>query len=404
MMTGDATQMSEADIAAELNAWLDAHWDDQKRCEKGTDRLDTKSWLEKLLDAGYSVPTWSPEWFGRGYNSKQARQIDEILKARKVIGRSQDRYNLGAVTVYRLGSEELKSELLREMLTGAFSCLLYSEPNAGSDLAGVRTKAEWIASKEGGEYIITGQKVWTSNAKEATYGMLLARTDWEVPKHGGITFFIFPMKQDGVDIRPINQITGESEFNEIFINEARVPARNIVGELNGGWKVLQTALAYERLVMGEGATERQGKVKSSVPPLVELAKKYDKLNDPVIRQKVAQAVAYRQLNTLNMKRAKAEIITNGSSSLMSLGKLAMSRIQHGEAEVAAEILGAASLFDGENFKDSADMNFDSAKAYMNSIGGGSDQIQRNIIAERILGLPREIEVDRNVAFRDVKSG
>lgn len=404
MMTGDIKQMSDADIAAELNTWLDAHWDDQKQCEKGTDRLDIKSWLGKLLDAGYSVPTWSPEWFGRGYNSKQARKIDEILKARKVIGSSQDRYNLGAITVYRLGSEELKSALLRELLTGARSCLLYSEPNAGSDLAGVRTKAEWIAGKDGGEYIITGQKIWTSSAKEATYGMLLARTDWEVPKHSGITFFLFPMKQEAVDIRPINQITGESEFNEIFINEARVSARNIVGELNGGWKVLQTALAYERLVMGEGATERQGKVKSSIPPLVELAKRHNKLQDPVIRQKVAQAVAYRQLNALNMTRAKAEIITNGSSSLMSLGKLAMSRIQHGEARVAAEILGAASLFDGENFKDSADMNFDSAKAYMNSIGGGSDQIQRNIIAERILGLPREFEVDRNVPFRDVKSG
>ena len=404
MMAGNEAHISNDNLAAELNAWLDAHWDEERRCEKDAARLDVGSWLGKLLDAGYSVPTWSPQWFGRGYDSKQARVIDDILKARKVIGRSQDRYNLGAVTVYRLGSEQLKSALLREMLTGAHSCLLYSEPNAGSDLAGVRTRAEWVAGEDGGEYIITGQKVWTSNAKGATYGMLLARTDWDVPKHSGITFFIFPMQQDGVDIRPINQITGESEFNEIFINEARVPARNIVGELNGGWKVLQTALAYERLIMGEGATERQGKVKSKVPPLVELAKRYGKLKDPVIRQKMAQAIAYRQLNALNMKRAKAEIIANGSSSLMSLGKLAMSRIQHGEARVAADILGPASLLDGPDFQDSAEMNFDSAKAYMNSIGGGSDQIQRNIISERILGLPREIEVDRNMPFREVKSG
>lgn len=403
-MVSKAATISHDDLAAEVEAWLDQHWDTQNRREKGSDRLDVKAWLGKILDAGYSVPTWSPEWFGRGYDSKQARVIDDILKARKVIGRSQDRYNLGAVTVYRLGSEQLKADLLRDMLTGAHSCLLYSEPNAGSDLAGVRTKAEWVAGPDGGEYVINGQKVWTSNAKEATYGMLLARTDWDVPKHGGITFFIFPMKQAGVDIRPINQITGESEFNEIFIENARVPARNIVGELNGGWKVLQTALAYERLIMGEGATERQGKVKSRVPPLVELAKRHGRLQDPLIRQKIAQAAAYRQLNALNMKRAKAEIIANGSSSLMSLGKLAMSRIQHGEARVAGEILGPASLFDGPDFPDSADANFDSAKAYMNSIGGGSDQIQRNIISERILGLPREIEVDRNMPFRDVKSG
>lgn len=391
-------------LAADVNAWLDANWDDARRCERGMDKLDTRSWLTKLLESGYAVPTWSPEWFGLGLGSKQGRIIDKILKARHVIGRSQDRYNLGAVTVYRLGSPELKQELLREMLTGSFSCLLYSEPNAGSDLAGVRTKAEWQAGPDGGEYVITGQKVWTSNATEATYGMLLARTDWDVPKHSGISFFIFPMKQPGVEIRPINQITGESEFNEIFISEARVPARYIVGELNGGWKVLQTALAYERLIMGEGATERQGKEKGAEPPLIALARKHGKLQDPVLRQKIAQAVAYRQLNSLNMQRAKAEILANGSSSLMSLGKLAMSRIQHGEARVASEILGPASLLDGEEFPDSADMNFDSAKAYMNSIGGGSDQIQRNIISERVLGLPREFEVDRNMPFRDVKSG
>ncbi|SIN69677.1 Acyl-CoA dehydrogenase [Parasphingorhabdus marina DSM 22363] len=395
---------SDEQLAADVNAWLDANWDDARRCEKGADKLDVRSWLTKLLESGYAVPTWSPEWFGLGLGSKQGRIIDRILKARNVIGRSQDRYNLGAVTVYRLGSPELKQELLRDMLTGSFSCLLYSEPNAGSDLAGVRTKAEWQAGPDGGEYVITGQKVWTSNATEATYGMLLARSDWDVPKHSGITFFIFPMKQPGVEIRPINQITGESEFNEIFISEARVPARYIVGERNGGWKVLQTALAYERLIMGEGATERQGKEKGAEPPLIQLARKHGKLQDPVLRQKMAQAIAYRQLNALNMQRAKAEILANGSSSLMSLGKLAMSRIQHGEARVAADILGAASLLHGKDHPDSADMNFDSAKAYMNSIGGGSDQIQRNIISERVLGLPREFEVDRNMPFRDVKSG
>ena len=400
----EKVKISDTELQAEIEAWLDANWDSEKRCEKGTDKLDSKSWLGKLVDAGYSVPTWSPECFGRGYGPKQARIIDRILRTRKVVGRSQDRFNLGAVTVYRMGSSALKKELLRGMLTGDVSCLLYSEPNAGSDLAGVRCKAEWAPGEDGGEYVITGQKVWTTNAKNSTYGMLITRTDWDVPKHGGITFFIFPMKQDGVEIRPINQITGESDFNEIFITEARVPARYIVGELNAGWKVLQTALAYERLIMGEGATERRGKEKSALPPLVELAKRHGQLEDPALRQKIAQAVAYRQLNALNMKRAKAEIIANGSSSLMSLGKLAMSRIQHGEARVASEILGAQSLLDGEDFSDAAEMNFDSAKAYMNSIGGGSDQIQRNIIAERILGLPREFEIDRNIPFREVKTG
>ena len=126
-------------------------------------------------------------------------------------------------------------------------CLLYSEPAAGSDLAGVRTRAE----RDGDDYVINGQKVWTSGAAHAHYGMLLARTDWDVPKHKGLTFFFFPMKQPGVEVRPLRQITDESHFNEVFITDARVPAANIMGGLNNGWRVLQTALAYERSTMGD---------------------------------------------------------------------------------------------------------------------------------------------------------
>ena len=126
-------------------------------------------------------------------------------------------------------------------------CLLYSEPGAGSDLAGLQTRAE----RDGDEWVVNGQKVWTSSAKKADYGMLVARTDWDVPKHRGISFFWCPMKQDGVDIRPIRQITGESHFNEVFLDDVRIPAENLVGGLNEGWRVLQTALAYERSVMGD---------------------------------------------------------------------------------------------------------------------------------------------------------
>lgn len=400
-MTKQTTSLSDMDIENEVEAWLDANWDSDKRCEAGKDQFEKKAWLAKVLEARFAVPTWSDDWYGRGLKPAQARIIERAFKKRGAPGTGQDRFHLGAVTVYRLGSDALKKELLPGLLTGESNCLLYSEPGAGSDLAGVRTRAV----RDGDDYIIIGQKVWTSNAAESTYGMLLARTDWEAPKHKGISFFIFPMNQDGVEIRPINQITGESEFNEVFITEARVPARYIIGELNEGWKVLQTALAYERLIMGEGAAERRRpKDRTARPTLLEFADRNGKLDDPVIRQKVAQALAYRQLNSLNLKRAKLEIIENGSSSLMSLGKLAMSRVQHGEARIMSEILGSASLLDGDDYPDSEMMNFNSAKAYMNSIGGGTDQIQRNIIAERILGLPREIEVDRKIPFRDVKSG
>jgi alkylation response protein AidB-like acyl-CoA dehydrogenase len=400
-MSGSAEKRDPASIEAEVRAWLAEHWDSEKRSERGADRRDLKAWFAKVRDAGYAVPTWSPDWFGRDYDAAEARIVDQAFREARAPGSGQDRSNLGAVTVYKQGADELKAEMLPGMLLGGYTCLLYSEPAAGSDLAGVRTRAE----REGDEFAVNGQKIWTSGAMTADYAMLLARTDWDVPKHQGITFFLFPMKQEGVEVRPLHQITGESEFNEVFLTGARVPARFIIGEENGGWKVLQTALAYERLIMGEGAAQRRRKDDAPrVPELIALARETGRIDDPVMRQKIAQALAWNQLNGLNLRRAKEEIRSQGSSSLMSLGKLAMSRIQHGEARLKAEMLGAQGLLDGDEFPEARDANFDAAKAYMNSIGGGTDQIQRNIIAERILGLPREQEVDRNIPFREVKSG
>lgn len=386
------------DIKQTVEAWLDDHWDTDNLREVGTDSYDEKRWITKVVDAGYAAPSWSKEWYGLELGGRDTRVIETAFKERKAPGWGRDRFHLGAITIYKLGSDELKRELLHVLLSGPITCLLYSEPGAGSDMAGVRTRAV----KDGDEFIVNGQKVWTSNAKEAEYGMLLARTDVDVPKHEGITFFIFPMKQPGVEVRPINQITGESEFNEVFITDARVPVRYIIGEHNRGWKSFQVAIASERLIMGMGVTARAGRTGTAkTPDLLALAAKYEKLNDSALRQEIAQALAYRQLNSLNMKRAVEELKENGSASLMSLGKLSMSRIQHGEAQLSAKILGPAVLLNEE--EDSRNANFDAAKAYMNSIGGGTDQIQRNIIAERILGLPKSDSIDRAIPFKDVKS-
>lgn len=391
---------SPEELIAAVNSWLDENWDEGNQRPVGASNYNEKEWLKQVLAAGFAVPSWSKDWHGLGLSTKQSAIIEKTFTERRVFGAGRDRYHLGAITVSKVGSDELKREILPELLTGPICCLLYSEPNAGSDLAGVRTKAE----RDGDDFVISGQKVWTSNAQEAEYGMLLTRTDWDSPKHKGISFFLFPMKQEGVDVRPINQITGESEFNEVFISEARVPARFVLGAVNEGWTSFQTAIAYERLIMGQGITERRTKPKADeMPALLDLARRYGKSDDPVIRQRIAQAIAYRQVNSLNMARAKEEILTNGSSSLMSLGKLAMSRIQHGEAAIATDLLGADILLDGEGYQDASDVNFDAAKAYMNSIGGGTDQIQRNIIAERVLSLPKESDVDKGVAFREVKS-
>ena len=399
MSNFDHTATPEA-LSTAVLGWLDAHWDSQHRRPLDGPEGDPQRWRQKVFDAGLAVPSWPEEWFGLGMGPAQCKAIEKAFAERKAPGAGLDRYHLGAITVFKAGSDELKREMLPELLTGPICCLLYSEPNAGSDLAGIRTRAE----QDGEQFIINGQKVWTSNAAEAEYGMLLARTDWDVPKHRGITFFLFPMRQQGVEIRPINQITGESEFNEIFIENATVPERFMIGKLNEGWGSFQTAIAYERLIMGQGITgRRRGGSPTGRPPLVELAAKTHRLQDPVIRQRLAQALAYREVNRLNNERAKTDMQTSGSLSLMSLSKLAMSRIQHGEAAIATDLLGAAALLDGPDNADAANTNFDAAKAYMNSIGGGTDQIQRNIIAEKVLGLPKEHEPDKGTPFRQVKS-
>jgi alkylation response protein AidB-like acyl-CoA dehydrogenase len=300
----------------------------------------------------------------------------------------------------QFGDEALKRRMIPEFLLGATQCLLYSEPGAGSDLAAVRTRAD----RKGDSYVVNGQKVWTSGAMRADYGLLLARTDWDVPKHTGLSFIIVPMKSAGIEVRPINQITGDSHFNEVFLDNVEVPVANRVGAEGEGWKVMQTALAVERLIMGEGAGERrQGSFKDNSVSLIDVAREAGKLGDPVLRQEIAQALAWRQLNALNLVRAKQEMAQGSASPIMSLGKLAMSRILHGDAAVMTKLLGAAAMLDGAAHERAADANYRAANAYMTSIGGGTDQIQRNIISERVLGLPKELEADRSIPFRQSRA-
>src|SRR4051794_5070196 len=228
-------------LRAEVRAWLADHW---------RPGLKPEEWLEGVVDAGWAVPTWPTQWYGRELTGDQAVVVAEEFERVGAPGSRQDLHNLWANTMLAFGTEELKAKFVRPLLLGRVGmCLLYSEPGAGSDLAGLQTRAD----RDGDEWVVNGQKVWTSGAREADYGMLVARTDWDVPKHRGITFFWFPMKQPGVEIRPIKQITGEAHFNEVFIDDARVPDTHVLGGLDNGWRVLQTALAYERSVMGDVA-------------------------------------------------------------------------------------------------------------------------------------------------------
>ncbi|MBN8839638.1 MAG: acyl-CoA dehydrogenase family protein [Sphingomonadales bacterium] len=395
--------MTPEQLKAEVEAWLAANWRGTATREESFGRDPRAAWHAKVRDAGWAVPRWPGDFYGRGLADDQARIVERAFAAAGAPGAGQDRSNLWANTALAHATPAFRRELVPQLLAGEVGmCLLYSEPGAGSDLAAIRTRADKV---EGG-WRITGQKVWTSGAQIADYGMLIARTDWDVPKHRGISFFFLPMKQPGVEVRPLRQITDETHFNEVFIDNAFVPEDNLLGPLNGGWGVLQTALAYERSVMGDAA---RGPRSGAAGPkgdhaLIGLAREAGKLDDPVIRQQLAQTIAWRVLNRLNTQRAKAELQQGTSSSIMSLGKLAMSRILHEEARVRTLLLGAESLLEGADHPRAEDANFLTLNAYFTSIGGGTDQIQRNIIGERVLGLPKEPEVDRTIPFREVRAG
>jgi alkylation response protein AidB-like acyl-CoA dehydrogenase len=399
--------VSDSALREEVRAWLAANWKGLPKPTRGdsgnwTLSPEHKAWLALVVDARWAVPRWPVEWYGRGLADAQARVIEREFARVGAPGTGQDRFNLWANTVLAHATPAFKAKLVPALLKSSVSmCLLYSEPGAGSDLAGIRTRAD----RDGDEFVVNGQKVWTSGAATADYGMLIARTDWDAPKHRGISFFFCPMKQPGVEVRPLRQITNESHFNEVFLTNARVPAENLLGPLHHGWGVLQTALAYERSVMGDDARgPRSGAPEAkNEEPLIALAREAGVLGDPALRQQIAQAIAYKQLNALNSQRAKADLAQGTSSPVVSLGKLAMSRILHEEARVRTALLGARSLFEGPQHPRAEDANFLTLNAYFTSIGGGTDQIQRNIIGERVLGLPKEPEIDREIPFREVKS-
>jgi alkylation response protein AidB-like acyl-CoA dehydrogenase len=383
--------MTTDDVRAEVRDWLARHW---------TPETDRSRWAGLVFKAGWAVPSWEPEWYGRDLSDSQSRIVAAEFAAVGAPGTGHDLANLFACTLHDLGSDEQKRRLIPASIRGESKwCLLYSEPGAGSDLAGLRTRAD----RDGDDWAVNGQKVWTSFAKIADHGMLVARTDWDGPKHNGISFFMVPMRQPGVEVRPIHQITGESEFNEVFISNARCPAENLVGVPGGGWSVLQVALGYERRLMGDLArTSRSArKPQADSDSLVEMARAAGRLGDADVRQQIARIDALVAVNRWNTQRAKAASDQAEAATLMALGKIAMSRILHETARVQTDIVGAESMLAGQDHPVGDAVTFRAFNAYFTSIGGGTDQIKRNIVGERVLGLPKEPDPYRNTPFREL---
>ena len=396
-------------VRAEVRAWLAENWNEDRPRE---------AWRRALAESGWAAPTWPPEWFGRGLAPASRRIVAEEFLRAGAEGAGQDVMNLYANVILAHGTDDQKRRFVWPLALGEHrGCLLYSEPGAGSDLAAVQTRAD----RDGDDWVITGQKVWTSGAAQATHGLLLARSDWDVPKHQGLTFFWFPMRQPGVEVRPIRQVTGGAEFNEVFFDGARVPDANRLGEPGGGWRVLLTALGFERLLMGADlplgpAGDRRARTSAEITAARQspwtrqvggadyfaLARISGRDTDPVIRQEIARLYTLEQVNAWNAMRAKSQSGPGAASPLASLGKLAFSRIVHTGVALTTRLLGAEALLDGDSSLAAAEVNRSAFAAYVTSVGGGTDQIQRNIIGERLLGLPKEPETDRDVPFRDVR--
>src|SRR4051794_31209507 len=336
-------------VRSAVRAFLDENFDRD---------IPLRTWLERLADSGWGTPQWPTEWFGKGLSTPLAAAAFDGFGRVKPPGPPAGLGRmLAAPTIIAHASDEVKKRYVRAILVGDDAwCQLFSEPGAGSDLASLQTRAEL----DGDEYVVNGQKVWTSGAKGADLGMLLARTDVDVPKHRGITYFAFEMDQPGVEVRPLQQITGDAMFAEVFFTDARVPAANIIGELNGGWGVAMTTLMNERVGLGAGASlnfplsapagrkiqeqldqslgDYVDKVSKSrtivgsagcnmgLGQLIEYAKKNGRTDDPNVRQQIARAYTLTNLLTWNGLRAKAASKDGGLSPAASLGKLMMSNV------------------------------------------------------------------------------
>ena len=395
-----APDQNRDEVRAKVRAWLGEHWNPD---------IDARQWRGLSVDAGWACPSWPWAWYGRDLDRTLSQVVvEEFARVGAPAGGLDAtpsvlpiELHIGGNVIVTLGRDSLKRRMLRPILMGELrGCLLYSEPGAGSDLAALQTRAE----RDGDEWVVNGQKVWTTAGFGADFGLLIARTDWDQPKHSGISYFILPMGQRGVEVRPIKQMTGEAHFNEVFLTDARIPADHLIGDLNDGWRVLRTALAHERLVMGSsrgpGVESRRLPVGATVD-LIELARRVGKNRDPLVRQALANLYALRQVISWNAERAAVAAGQGNFSPAASLGKLAMSRVLHESAGVASALLGPDGSLYGPSVPEAHSSNTSLMMAFMNSIGGGSDQIQRNIIGERILGLPKDVGIDRDLPFRDV---
>jgi alkylation response protein AidB-like acyl-CoA dehydrogenase len=398
-------------------------------------RLTVREWWGRLAESGWGMPHWPAEWFGRSLANREAAAVREEMAAAGVLGPPA---GVGPAMVgpvlFAYGSEEQRRRWLPLLARGEERwCQFFSEPGAGSDLASLQCRAV----RDGEEWVINGQKVWNSGTRLADRGILLARTDPDVPKHRGISFFVVDVDQPGVEIRPIKQMNHRSEFNETFFTDVRVRDDRMVGAPGDGWRAAMTTLSNERASFAGGgehvlatvdAGRKPGNLERTVsevlseaaqlktdeantPPvhtpadLIDLARRWGRAQDPVIRQRIAAIFAMSESLRLTSVRASVAAASgrqpDAESSVAYLGGVRILRLVR---DLAAEIVGPAATLMGLDARDGGDAAMTVMTVPCHGIQGGSEQIQMNILGERVLGLPKEPQIDRDLPFRQLVVG
>jgi alkylation response protein AidB-like acyl-CoA dehydrogenase len=441
-MTDTATTESTDELLDELADWLASQWDPE---------LTVGAWWERLGLAGWSAPTLPTHAYGKGVSRNDGVRIAQAIADFGALGAPNGLgLLLAAPTIATHGTQDQVDRYVRDIVTGRQSwCQLFSEPSAGSDLAGLQTRAV----RDGDEWIVNGQKVWTSNGQKADMGMLLARTDPDVPKHQGITYFALAMVQPGVDIRPLREMTGRALFNEVFLTDARVGDDAVIGGVGRGWAAANTTLANERAGLGSGGGSGAGGVAvpgtvggdlerragDFVAPrdagpngggsgestmlqamhggsglLVDLARRNGRNADAAVRQGLARLYTWGELGRMNGLRLKAAKEAGGDiPGMPNISKLSMSHIMRLSRDLGLAIAGASGMLHSYDAAGRSVVVRATGEpglpivtelallAQAPPIYGGTDQIQRNIIGERVLGLPKEPNHDRTTPFSEL---
>jgi len=393
----DLTYTKEEDaFRREVRAWLAKNTPrrevDDQPLESGDPKriADAKAWQRKVYDAGYLAMGWPREYGGQGADvMRQTIVNEEMVRAHAPGFIGLLGVTMVGPTLITHGTEEQKRAYLPKILTAEHIwCQGYSEPGSGSDLASLKTRAELV----GDEFVVNGQKVWTSNAQHADWMFCLVRTDPNAPKHGGISYILIDMKAPGITVRPLVQMTGDAGFNEVFFEDVHVPRANLVGVLNNGWQVANATLVHERNMLGSTTRTQQ-----SFQSLLRLARTHKRngrpaSEDPLIRQRLADLAIRVETMKLEAYRQLTDTLRGRTPGIAaSVSKLVSTELNHDLARTALDIMGSYGPLGRKEklARDRGAWPVDFMFSLGLIIGGGTSQIQKNIISERGLGMPRE---------------